>query len=156
MSWHSFKSFSPSCTSKIMFKKILKRSGKFLTQLSLQFSDMDIKESESILSIIANECTNLQQIDLGHYCFNGNVAKLFQPNFHKVEVFKCNINDLDDENLHHLFSKNEKLKHLKIKANCKDRIKVTFLDALSRDCLTHLELNGVEIDGIHFNKVIIH
>ena len=147
MSWHSFKSFFPSFTSTNMFEKIVKRCGRFLTRLSLKFSTMDFNHKESILSIIANECTNLQYIDLGDYWLTKKIIKLFQPNFHKVEIFKCDTDDLDDKDLNELFLKNSKLQHLKIVTVDSDG---SFLDSLSKETLTYLELLELHIDSMNY------
>ena len=145
MSWHSFKSFTPYEVTA--FEEILKRSGKFLKRLSIK--DMNEGDSETILNTIADECTNLQSIDMGDYQVTKDFIKLFKPNFKKVEEFLCETERMNDEDLNNLFSENNKLRHLKINAFEGQRLRGKFLQALSRESLTHLELCNIEIDGLN-------
>ena len=150
MSWISFKSFSPFLTSEDLFEKIVKRCGRFLKRLSLKNFNMDIENSESILNVIANECTNLQHIDLGHYLLTQKVLQLLQPNFYKVKVFKCATSRIDDNDLYDLFLTNKKLQQLKIEFDSKFKLFGTFLHALSENTLTYLEICEIVISGKNF------
>ena len=134
-----------------MFEEILKRCGRFLTHISLKFSDMDVDDSENVLSIVAKECTNLRHIDLSHYRVTKNFIQLFQPNFHKIEVLRC-VTDgrINDNDFNNLFLKTTKLKHLKIVNNCNGN----FLHALNKETLTYLELQS-NMNGMNFITYII-
>ena len=138
-----------------MFEEILKRSGRFLTSLSLKYIIMDKYDGidrKTILNTIANECINLQSLDLGDYKITKIFVQLLQPNFNKVEDFRCATEDLDDEDLKNLFLENKKIKYLKIDADYNRKLSGTFLKALSKETLIYLELYSINIDGLNIIK----
>ena len=111
---------------------------------------MAIKDYEIILSIIANECTNLEHIDLGDYSISKKVVKLFQPNFEKVKVFKCKAHGLNNNDLNTLLLRNKKLQHFQIDASNSWSLNGNLVQALSQETLTYLELCQVHMNGMNF------
>ena len=142
MSWSNCKSFSPK--GRLIKKNLeitLKRCSRFLTRLSFKnlFLEYTEYKNPSIINIIANECPNLQAIDLGEFFVTKKSIELLKPNFNKVHTFRCKITDVDDEDLVNIFLQNKILQHLKINATQNSKSLRNFWKALPSDTLTHLQ-----------------
>ena len=158
MSWHTCKSYSPEENEKKIFEYVLKKCGKFLTRLNLcEFNQI---EDDINISIIANECPNLIDIDLGH-CSKKSI-ELIKPIFHNVEEFRIFVKDVDDADLEKLLMLNKKLKTIRIciriptiilRSEHRSNIRGRFLQALPKTASVHLSVDSLE-DTFDINNTL--
>ena len=157
MSWNHFKSLpSKGKTWKtemvmddkkadiqfIMFQNVLKRCGRFLTQLHLWGLD---DHDKRIITTVAQECQNLRVIDLAYHRVSRECIQTISTIFSNVKKFKLYYlqDDVNDEDLAYLFSLNKVLEHLTIRFSEYHVVKGNFLDTLSCDTIKELNLSGV-------------
>ena len=133
---------------KIIFGKVLKRCGKFLSELIFEEFEGE-KVDREIIQMIIRECPNLKNLDVGSQIFNkksGKSLEMLKPIFHRLK--KCdfildNKDDINDNHLKELFLLNQKMEDVKI--SCNDKINGSFIYGLPCETLKELFISQSDI-----------
>lgn len=97
-------------------RKVLQRCGSFLTHIN--FSMFAEKLSSSTLSVVGKYCPNLQYIDITELNVSpAGIKSLINNCTNIIEFNLGHCTSTCDNDLSHLFSKNKKLRNLKIVRN---------------------------------------
>ncbi|OXU27874.1 hypothetical protein TSAR_002554 [Trichomalopsis sarcophagae] len=132
-------------------RKVLLRCGQFLTHID--FSTFAEKLSSSTLTVVGRNCPNLQGIDVTALCVSPAGIKSLTENCSNIMEFSLgHCSSSCDNDLSNLFSKNKKLRYLKLVHN-----------SITGKCLLSLPVESIEtiileectnISPCHFFNVV--
>ena len=130
-----------------MFLSILKRCGRYLTELILIYGHM---LDEELVNMITKYCPQIQYIDLkDYYTFNKADIETVKPIFNLFRTFNCSLRGMSNKESKKLFSLNKKLECLEI--NCNEALNGSFLFSLSRETMKELVLTTSQ--SIPFDRI---
>ena len=115
--WGSINKNKSGQLKCMMLENLLRRCGKFLTQI-IGFFDVKFENQENkFLNTIKKECPNLKTLDMDYCFFDDESIRNLKPIFKKIKRFRCSImNEYceNDQKLKDLFSQNSILESLDV------------------------------------------
>ena len=128
---------------EIRFESLLEKCGRFLTH----FVFYDYEVNEHSIYLVTSECPNLQVIDIMKHqlLLNAEDLQIVKLIFDKVRIFHCFIENVKDQDLKDLFSKNHKLEYLKIYLAGRINPNCLFLNALPCETMRVLIIDSQDV-----------